>query len=175
MADEFRSLLPLTDLKITPTAWVAKADVPGSKSTRSYRLIGTTFDVDAATAKMEDGVLTITVPMVWTLMCIDEENSINLPMNLDAEKGNGNSILGSFLKQNGQMTSCVPLGPFTGYASVLKSSKFLKPAQQILDDFCGINNKVFDFPLDSLADPITCSERIQHRLKNSKLFLMLDE
>ncbi|OMP12187.1 POX family protein [Corchorus olitorius] len=73
------------------------------------------------------------------------------------------------------MTSCVPLGPFTGYASVLKSSKFLKPAQQILDDFCGINNKVFDFPLDSLADPITCSERIQHRLKNSKLFLMLDE
>ncbi|OMO96775.1 hypothetical protein COLO4_15097 [Corchorus olitorius] len=109
MADEFRSLLPLTDLKITPTAWVAKADVPGFKKheitveiedstfgkvlhvrgqkknnsgwesdtlnhrerplgdfSRSYRLIGTTFDLDAATAKMEDGVLTITVPMVCT-------------------------------------------------------------------------------------------------------------
>lgn len=29
-----------------------------------------------------------------------------------------------------------PLGPFTGYATILKSSKFLKPAQQLLDEFC---------------------------------------
>ncbi|KAJ6715739.1 BEL1-LIKE HOMEODOMAIN PROTEIN 8 [Salix koriyanagi] len=28
-----------------------------------------------------------------------------------------------------------PLGPFTGYATVLKSSKFLKPAQQLLEEF----------------------------------------
>ncbi|XP_031485415.1 BEL1-like homeodomain protein 6 [Nymphaea colorata] len=32
----------------------------------------------------------------------------------------------------------VPLGPFTGYASVLKNSKFLKPAQQLLDEFCNV-------------------------------------
>ncbi|EPS65895.1 hypothetical protein M569_08882, partial [Genlisea aurea] len=30
-----------------------------------------------------------------------------------------------------------PLGPFTGYAAVLRSSKFCKPAQQILEDLCG--------------------------------------
>jgi Associated with HOX len=30
-----------------------------------------------------------------------------------------------------------PLGPFTGYAAVLKSSRFLKPAQQLLEDLCG--------------------------------------
>ncbi|KAJ0966609.1 hypothetical protein J5N97_023526 [Dioscorea zingiberensis] len=29
-----------------------------------------------------------------------------------------------------------PLGPFTGYATILKSSKFLKPAQQLLVEFC---------------------------------------
>ncbi|ONK54770.1 uncharacterized protein A4U43_UnF11710 [Asparagus officinalis] len=29
-----------------------------------------------------------------------------------------------------------PLGPFTGYATILKSSKFLSPAQQLLDEFC---------------------------------------
>ncbi|WCJ40999.1 BEL1-like homeodomain 8 [Euphorbia peplus] len=29
-----------------------------------------------------------------------------------------------------------PLGPFTGYATILKSSKFLKPAQDLLDEFC---------------------------------------
>lgn len=31
-----------------------------------------------------------------------------------------------------------PLGPFTGYATILKSSKFLKPAQQLLDEFCNV-------------------------------------
>ncbi|XP_020597436.1 BEL1-like homeodomain protein 9 [Phalaenopsis equestris] len=31
-----------------------------------------------------------------------------------------------------------PLGPFTGYAAILKSSRFLKPAQQLLDEFCGL-------------------------------------
>ncbi|KAI8573637.1 hypothetical protein RHMOL_Rhmol01G0292700 [Rhododendron molle] len=30
-----------------------------------------------------------------------------------------------------------PLGPFTGYATILKGSKFLKPAQQLLDEICG--------------------------------------
>ncbi|PNY16522.1 BEL1-like homeodomain protein 9-like [Trifolium pratense] len=30
----------------------------------------------------------------------------------------------------------VPLGPFTGYATVLKGSRFLKPAQQLLDEIC---------------------------------------
>lgn len=29
-----------------------------------------------------------------------------------------------------------PLGPFTGYAAILKSSEFLKPAQQLLDELC---------------------------------------
>jgi hypothetical protein len=32
-----------------------------------------------------------------------------------------------------------PLGPFTGYATILKASKFLKPAQLLLDEFCGIS------------------------------------
>lgn len=31
-----------------------------------------------------------------------------------------------------------PLGPFTGYATILKSSTFLKPAQELLDEFCGL-------------------------------------
>ncbi|PPD86551.1 hypothetical protein GOBAR_DD16505 [Gossypium barbadense] len=44
----------------------------------------------------------------------------------------------SLNQQNLQIRSSVPLGPFTGYASVLKSSKFLIPAQQILDQFVGI-------------------------------------
>ncbi|OMO91536.1 POX family protein [Corchorus olitorius] len=36
-----------------------------------------------------------------------------------------------------------PLGPFTGYATILKNSRFLKPAQELLDEFChSTNSKV---------------------------------
>ncbi|TYJ33565.1 hypothetical protein E1A91_A05G111400v1 [Gossypium mustelinum] len=34
----------------------------------------------------------------------------------------------------------IPLGPFTGYATILKNSRFLKPAQELLDEFCHISN-----------------------------------
>ncbi|XP_009775317.1 uncharacterized protein LOC107768451 [Nicotiana tabacum] len=34
--------------------------------------------------------------------------------------------------------SAVPLGPFTGYATILKSSKFLRPAQQLMDELCNL-------------------------------------
>lgn len=30
-----------------------------------------------------------------------------------------------------------PLGPFTGYAAILKGSRFLKPAQLLLEELCG--------------------------------------
>ncbi|XWS53303.1 hypothetical protein CRYUN_Cryun11dG0145400 [Craigia yunnanensis] len=33
-----------------------------------------------------------------------------------------------------------PLGPFTGYATILKNSRFLKPSQELLDEFCHITN-----------------------------------
>ncbi|XVF68546.1 hypothetical protein PTKIN_Ptkin11bG0011500 [Pterospermum kingtungense] len=33
-----------------------------------------------------------------------------------------------------------PLGPFTGYATILKNSRFLKPAQDLLDEFCNMTN-----------------------------------
>lgn len=31
-----------------------------------------------------------------------------------------------------------PLGPFTGYATILSSSRFLKPAQELMDEFCSV-------------------------------------
>ncbi|MED6123353.1 hypothetical protein PIB30_048408 [Stylosanthes scabra] len=41
-----------------------------------------------------------------------------------------------------------PLGPFTGYATILKSSRFLKSAQQLLDEFCRISSPKFSKPRD---------------------------
>ncbi|KAK9022269.1 hypothetical protein V6N11_002549 [Hibiscus sabdariffa] len=34
----------------------------------------------------------------------------------------------------------IPLGPFTGYATILKNSRFLKAAQELLDEFCHLTN-----------------------------------
>ncbi|KAL8198083.1 hypothetical protein R6Q57_024380 [Mikania cordata] len=34
-----------------------------------------------------------------------------------------------------------PLGPFTGYATILKSSKYLKPAQDLLNDNCKVGGQ----------------------------------
>ncbi|GMI81872.1 hypothetical protein HRI_001856500 [Hibiscus trionum] len=34
----------------------------------------------------------------------------------------------------------IPLGPFTGYATILKNSRFLKPAQELLDELCHFTN-----------------------------------
>lgn len=53
-----------------------------------------------------------------------------------------------------------PLGPFTGYATILKSSRFLKPAQELLDEFCTLagtkvaNTDAFD---RSHSDQISAS------------------
>lgn len=48
-----------------------------------------------------------------------------------------------------------PLGPFTGYASVLKSSKYLKPAQQLLDEFCNVGgqHQSNNMPKEKLSKP----------------------
>ncbi|KAF2578479.1 hypothetical protein F2Q68_00000054 [Brassica cretica] len=78
-----------------------------------------------------------------------------------------------------------PLGPFTGYASILKGSRFLKPAQMLLDEFCNValgvyTDKVMDDEDDSslLFDPTVetlCGVSGEHGKKKSKLISMLDE
>ena len=86
-------------------------------------------------------------------------------------------------KANNELRSSVPLGPFTGYASILKRSSFLSPAQQLLDDFCGVGRGVldsasFDSPFEgsgTAEDPIGCSHGNEHCWKSSRLGPMLDE
>lgn len=54
-----------------------------------------------------------------------------------------------------------PLGPFTGYATILKSSKFLRPAQLLLDEFCGIKSG------SKLLKPCEVSERMSGEVSTS--------
>ncbi|KAL0842524.1 hypothetical protein Bca101_015769 [Brassica carinata] len=80
-----------------------------------------------------------------------------------------------------------PLGPFTGYASILKGSRFLKPAQMLLDEFCNVGRGVYtDKVIDDddsslLFDPVETICGVsdagggEHGRKRSKLIFMLDE
>ncbi|KAJ9175792.1 hypothetical protein P3X46_014307 [Hevea brasiliensis] len=109
--------------------------------------------------------------------------SLSLSFQLDSQRCNAVSVFGDFLKHNGEIRSSFPLGPFTGYASILKGSRFLKPAQQILDDLFGtVNYEVLNLSLDFLnesegimRESVPFSDQVEHRWKNSKLMLMLDE
>lgn len=53
-----------------------------------------------------------------------------------SSKGYGNSLHDIVGTSSYAHRNAGPLGPFTGYATILKSSKFLRPAQQLLDEFC---------------------------------------
>jgi len=64
-----------------------------------------------------------------------------LSLSLSSNKNNQNQMSAN-LQCYGSVvdvsSNTVPLGPFTGYASVLKGSRFLKPAQQLLDEICDV-------------------------------------
>ncbi|XP_054815697.1 BEL1-like homeodomain protein 8 [Prosopis cineraria] len=47
-------------------------------------------------------------------------------------------VVGVASNASGYRSNVGPLGPFTGYATILKSSRFLKPAQELLDEFCNM-------------------------------------
>lgn len=52
-----------------------------------------------------------------------------------------------------------PLGPFTGYATILKSSKYMKPTQQLLVEFCSIGGPKAIQTLEG------CSEKISKEVR----------
>lgn len=125
----------------------------------------------------------------------------NLPLELNLQRygysGGGYVIPGivggSASASNDVSRSSVPLGPFTGYASVLKGSRFLKPAQQLLEEFCDIagrgiyaekivaDSSLMESPMESLSaagvadDLLSCGDGDETRRKKSRLISMLDE
>ncbi|XVF55180.1 hypothetical protein PTKIN_Ptkin06aG0016100 [Pterospermum kingtungense] len=85
-----------------------------------------------------------------------------------------------------------PLGPFTGYASILKGSRFLRPAQQLLEEFCDVGRGIYaekmtpdsslmEPPLQNLSDtgviddPLGGADGGESRRNKSRLISMLDE
>ncbi|KAG9441873.1 hypothetical protein H6P81_017727 [Aristolochia fimbriata] len=67
--------------------------------------------------------------------------------------GGGGSTVTSDLRR-----SAGPLGPFTGYATILKSSRFLKPARQLLDELCCFSASSSDL-VKATSENIVTAER----------------
>lgn len=86
-----------------------------------------------------------------------------------------------------QASRCsVPFGPFTGYASILKGSRFLKPTQILLEELCDVGGEIRTekfAPDSSLIDPPSVENLNDFRggdgseikRKKSRLLSMLDE
>ncbi len=136
-------------------------------------------------------------------LSLSSHHQTNLPLELNLQRygsGSGGYVIpgivgGSASASNDVSRSSVPLGPFTGYASILKGSRFLKPAQQLLEEFCEVagrgiyaekvtaDSSLMDSPMDSLSasgivddrDPLSCEDGAEIRSKKSRLISMLNE
>ncbi|TXG58699.1 hypothetical protein EZV62_016528 [Acer yangbiense] len=151
-------------------------------------------------------------PLSLSLSSHSTAHQNNLPLELNLQRfsstiggggggGGGGYVVqgvvggggGSASTSNDASRSSVPLGPFTGYASILKGSRFLKPAQQLLEEFCNVGQGIYaekitadsslmDPPLMNLSssgvvddDPLSSGDGNDNRRKKSRLISMLDE
>ncbi|XVE61962.1 hypothetical protein DITRI_Ditri06bG0080500 [Diplodiscus trichospermus] len=103
------------------------------------------------------------------------------------------TIIGASASTSNEVSRCsAPLGPFTGYASILKGSRFLRPAQQLLEEICDVGRVIpaenvtpdyslMDPPLQNLSatgstdDPLGGGDGGENSRKKSRLISMLDE
>ncbi|XWS67136.1 hypothetical protein CRYUN_Cryun05aG0261000 [Craigia yunnanensis] len=131
----------------------------------------------------------------------------NLPLELNLQRYESNiysdkvtasgyvvpSIIGASASTSNEVSrSSAPLGPFTGYASILKGSRFLRPAQQLLEELCDVGRGIYaekitpdssltEPPLQNLSatgiidDSLGGGDGGENRRKKSRLISMLDE
>ncbi|KAL4324698.1 hypothetical protein GQ457_11G007300 [Hibiscus cannabinus] len=126
-------------------------------------------------------------------------NQNNLPMGLNLPSYDS-AVYGDKVTPTGYVASSsnevsrssVPLGPFTGYASILKGSKFLRPAQQLLEELCDVGRRspvekitpdssLMESPSQNLSaaaiidDSLGVGDGGENGRKKSRLISMLDE
>ncbi|XP_068668562.1 BEL1-like homeodomain protein 9 [Aristolochia californica] len=104
----------------------------------------------------------------------------------------GDKGVGSYAVIGGDISrSAGPVGPFTGYAEVLKGSRFLKPAQQLLAEYCNVGQGAYfekisamDVEMERMSDSEIIDDPVgvgpsadsgEYRRKKTRLISMLDE
>lgn len=127
-------------------------------------------------------------PEPLSLSLSSQSNNTHHPLELNLQRFG--AVIPGLVERNSEVSrNSVPLGPFTGYASILKESRFLKPAQQLLEELCDVGGvcaekMVADASLMEpvpLLPPENSSEDLlgdhgdDHGRKKSRLLTMLDE
>ncbi|GMH15376.1 hypothetical protein Nepgr_017217 [Nepenthes gracilis] len=100
-------------------------------------------------------------------------------LNLSLATSNRGRLSDPLSAQKCKSAMPTPVGPFTGYASILSRSRFLDPAQELLEDFCGayrgmIDNLGENAPILEDSAP-WCDNNFADRCGNSGLLSMLYE
>ncbi|KAI8556710.1 hypothetical protein RHMOL_Rhmol05G0275100 [Rhododendron molle] len=88
----------------------------------------------------------------------NKTHEASLPLELNLQRYDGSAVYDVVGSGPNDLLSrnAVPLGPFTGYASVLKGSRFLKPAQLLLEEVCDVGRGRYGenvTPESGLMDP----------------------
>lgn len=104
------------------------------------------------------------------------------PHAVVATTGGGLNLSLSTHARSGGAYNATPMGPFTGYASILGRSRFLRPAQELLDDFCRGNGDSFENEASKLLEDSGSwfgeddgGDDISRRCNNPTLMSMLHE
>ncbi|XP_058739688.1 BEL1-like homeodomain protein 9 [Vicia villosa] len=101
-------------------------------------------------------------PLSLSLSSSQQNNQVQMSVHHPLEVNNLQRYGSVVVNGGGEVSrNTVPLGPFTGYASVLKGSRFLKPAQQLLDEMCDVGARVEK--IASAADLSLMENSVQER------------
>ncbi|XP_028772961.1 BEL1-like homeodomain protein 9 [Neltuma alba] len=191
-------LLPVSDPSLIPSDLLTCANNNPQSSN---------LQIDPATVQIINNNPFLNFPLAQTLRaeplslslssshnhCAHQANlNSNPPLELNLQRYDGGSV--SIPANDAVLrSSVVPLGPFTGYASVLKGSRFLRPAQQLLEELCDVGGRqicaaekmsadasLMGPPplLESLGSgdpPPTLGDGGEGGKKKSRLLTMLDE
>ncbi|KAG6435197.1 hypothetical protein SASPL_100067 [Salvia splendens] len=143
--------------------------------------------------------LSLSLSSVSPLKVRDIRNNVQDSRNWRPELVSPSQNLWTGSRVLGTHRNSGPLGPFTGYATILRNSRFLRPAQQMLEEFCcisgpkdvenfDVSDDIFDEARvsgegatnnDSREAKGTSSSSESHRPENlqrkAKLLIMQDE
>ncbi|XP_008789567.2 BEL1-like homeodomain protein 4 isoform X1 [Phoenix dactylifera] len=121
-----------------PAQWNAEGGFARGKAAEEFNTVGSEGGTQGLSLSLNP-VADLPVAQLGERFGLPNEagHSCPHPKFSICDRGYGVSLQGIVSSSVDARRGAGPLGPFTGYATILKSSKFLKPAQQLMDEFCG--------------------------------------
>ncbi|KAF7825615.1 BEL1-like homeodomain protein 9 [Senna tora] len=175
-------LLPLYDPSLIPSDFLTCASTP---LVHNNNPDSSNLQIDPATIQIINSTPFLGFPHS------NNSNTTREPLSLSLSSSSPVNVVlprNDVVSGGSSSSHVLPMGPFTGYASVLKGSRFLKPAQQLLEELCDFAGrevyapeKMMSDDMTSFLDPpsssqsFTSADGADGSKKKSRLLTMLDE